>query len=82
MTNAKSGINIEELTPEDIIELQEALKIAKPIVEVKSLVNEICDLPPDRAKIILCNMAKKAEEKITHMSGWEKYILDSIKKHM
>ena len=79
MTN---GIKIEELTPDDIIELEAVLKIAKPLVEVRDLVKEICNLPPDRAKDILCNMAKKAEEKTIHMSGWEKYILDSIKKQM
>ncbi len=78
MTNVK----IEELTSEDIEELQILLNTAQPIAEIKSLVKEICDLPPNRAKIILCNMAKKAEEKTVHMSGWEKYILDSIKKHM
>lgn len=77
-----NGIKIDELTPEDVAELQAALKASKPIIEVRDLVKEICDLPPDRAKDVLCNMAKKAEEKTIHKSGWEKYILDSIKKHM
>jgi len=75
-------IQIEELTPEDIKELQASLKTIKPIIEIRELVNEICDLPPDKAKDILCNMAKKAEEKTINKSGWEKYILDSIKKNM
>ncbi len=77
-----NGINIEELTPEEIEELQVVLRTTKPIVEVRQLVKEICDLPPDKAKEILCNVAKKAEEKAINKSGWEKYILDSIKKNM
>lgn len=75
-------INIETLTPEDVAELKAALKAEKPIIEVRDLVKEICDLPPEKAKDVLCNMAKKAEEKRVHKSGWEKYILDSIKKNM
>lgn len=75
-------INVEELTSEEVAELQIALRNAQPIIEVKSLVKEICDTPPERAKEILCNMARKAEEKSISMSGWEKYILNSIKKHM
>ncbi len=82
MSDMSDFIKIEELTPEEVIELQSALKAAKPIVEVKELVKEICDLPPDRAKEILCNVAKKAEERASHKSGWEKYILDSIKKNI
>jgi hypothetical protein len=82
MTDVKSSIKIEELTPEEVAELHAALKTAKPIVEIRELVKEICDIPPDRAKEILCNMAKKAEERSFHKSGWEKYILDSIKKNM
>ncbi len=77
-----NGIKIEELTSEELDELQKALKAAKPIIEVRDLVNQICDLPPDKAKEVLCNMAKKAEEKAAHKSGWEKYILESIKKNM
>ena len=77
-----SDIKIEELTPEEVSELQEALKTAKPIIEVRGLVKEICDLSPDKAKEILCNVAKKAGEKAAHKSGWEKYILDSIKKNI
>ena len=76
------GIKIDELTPEEVAELQAALKSAKPIIEIRELVKEICDIPPDRAKEILCNVAKKAEERTIHKSGWEKYILDSIKKHI
>jgi hypothetical protein len=77
-----SDIKIEELTPEEVAELQATLKTAKPIIEVRELVKEICDLPPDKAKEILCNVAKKAGERATHKSGWEKYILDSIKKNI
>lgn len=77
-----NGIKIDELTPEEVSELQAALKTAKPIIEVRELIKEICDLPPDRAKEILCNMAKKAEERAVNKSGWEKYILDSIKKNI
>lgn len=77
-----SSIKIEELTPKEIAELHAALKTARPITEIRELIKEICDLPPDRAKEVLCNMAKKAEERSFHKSGWEKYILDSIKKHM
>jgi len=76
------NIEIEELTTAQVEELQAELKAAKPIVEVRELVNQICDLPPDKAKEILCNMAKKAQEKVVHKSGWEKYILDSIKKNI
>lgn len=82
MTDTKSGIKIEELTPAEVVELHAALKASKPIIEIRDLVKEICDLPPERAKEVLCNMAKKAEEKSFHKSGWEKYILDSIKKHI
>lgn len=82
MTSVKSGIKIEELTQEEVAELHAALKTAKPITEIRELIKEICDLPPDRAKEVLCNMAKKAEERSFHKSGWEKYILDSIKKNM
>ena len=79
MTN---GIKVEDLTQEELKELQAALKAIKPIIEVRDLVNQICDLPPEKAQIVLCNMAKKAEEKAAHKSGWEKYILESIKKNM
>jgi len=82
MTNVSYNIKTEELTQEEVIELEAALKTAQPIIEVKDLVKEICDLPPEKAKIILCNMAKKAEEKTINMSGWEKYILNNIEKHM
>lgn len=82
MTNVKSTIKIEELSPQEVSELQATLKTAKPIIEIRELVKEICDLPPDRAKEILCNMAKKADEKSFHKSGWEKYILDSIEKRI
>jgi hypothetical protein len=82
MANVRSSIKIDELTPGEITELQAALKTARPIIEIRELVKEICDLPPDRAKEILCNMAKKADEKSFHKSGWEKYILDSIEKHI
>lgn len=77
-----NGIKIEELTPEELDELQKALKVARPIIEIRDLVNQICDLHPDKAKEVLCNMAKKAEEKAAHKRGWEKYILESIKKNM
>lgn len=75
-------IKIEEVPQEDLPELQARLKTAKPIIEIRDFIKEICDLPPDRAKEVLCSMAKKAEEKSFHKSGWEKYVLDSIKKHM
>ena len=76
------NIKIEDVPPEDLPDLQERLKTAKPIMDVRDLVKEICDLPPDRAKEVLCNMAKKAEGTAAPKSGWEKYILDSINKHM
>lgn len=82
MPNMPYTIKTEELTPEEVIELEAALKTAQPIIEVKDLVKEICDLPPEKAKVILCNIAKKAEEKAINMSGWEKYILNNIEKHM
>ena len=82
MANIRRSIKIEELTPEELSELQAALKNAKPIIEIRELVKEICDLPPDRAKEILCNMAVKADERSFHKSGLEKYILDSIEKHI
>lgn len=82
MTIKSYNIKIEELTPDEVIELEAALKAATPIIEVKDLVKEICNLPPEKAKVILCNMAKKAEEKTINMSGWEKYILNNIEKHM
>ena len=77
-----NGIKIEEMTIDEVAELHAALKAAKPIIDVKELVKEICDLPPERAKEILCNVAKKSEEKEIHKSGWEKYILDSIRKNI
>ena len=76
------NIEIEDLTLTQVEELQDALKAAKPIIEVRELVDQICNLPPDKAKEILCNVAKKAQEKMIHKSGWEKYILDSIKKNI
>lgn len=82
MTNVTSTIKVEELKPEELEELEIALKAARPIIGIKELVKEICDLPPERAKEVLCNMAKKAEERSSHKSGWEKYILDSIQKNM
>ena len=74
-------IDLTKLTNKQLQELKAKLRIIKPVARYKSLVNEICDLPPEKSKEILCKMAQDVQEK-SIAGGWQKIILNSIKNQM
>ncbi len=79
MTDDK--IDLSRLTEEQLSELKAKLKAARPIIKYRSITKEICDLPPEKSKEILCKMAKDVEEKSIE-GGWQKIVLNSIKHQM
>ncbi len=74
-------IDLSKLTSEQLLALKAKIKAVKPIVKYRSLVNETCVLPPERAKEILCKMAKDVEQKSIE-GGWQKVVLSAIKANM
>lgn len=74
-------IDLSKLTNEQLRVLKTKIRAARPIVRYKSLVEQICDLPPEQSKDILCKMAKEVEEK-SFEGGWQKIILNSIRNQM
>lgn len=73
--------DLSKLTKEQLSELKAKIRAAMPVVKYKSVIKEICDIPPDKAKEILCKMAKDVEDKSIE-GGWQKIVLTSIKHHM
>jgi len=74
-------IDLSKLTNKQLQDLKAKLRLIKPVVRYKSLVKEICDLPPEKSKEILCKMAQDVQEK-SIAGGWQKIILNSIKNQM
>lgn len=74
-------VDLSQLTRDQLEQLKAQIRMARVVVKYKPLVKEICDLPPDKAKEILCNMAKDVEEKSIEGS-WQKIVLNSIKSQM
>jgi hypothetical protein len=74
-------IDLSKLTNKQLQDLKAKLRIIKPVARYKSLVKDICDLPPEKSKEILCKMAQDVQEKSIE-GGWQKIVLNSIKSHM
>lgn len=74
-------VDLSKLTSKQLLELKAKIRAARPIVKYRSLVKEICDLPPEKSKEILCKMAKDVEEKSIE-GGWQKILLNSIRNQM
>ena len=74
-------MDLSKLTAAQLLELKTRIKAARPIIKYRSLVKETCNLPPDKAKEVLCKMAKDVEEKSIE-GGWQKVILSAIKTQM
>ena len=74
-------IDLSKLTSQQLSELKAAVKAARTASIYKSLTKEICDLPPDKAKEVLCKMARDVEEKSIG-GGWQKIVLNAIKYQM
>ena len=73
--------DLSKLTMRELLELKARVKAARPVVKYRSMVREICTLPPERSKEILCQMAKDVEEE-SIKGGWKKIVLNSIKAQM
>ncbi len=74
-------VDLSKLTSKQLLELKAKIRAARPIVKYRSLVRDICNLPPEKSKEILCKMAKDVEEKSIE-GGWQKILLNSIKNQM
>lgn len=77
----KDGTSLGNLTMRELLELKARVKAARPVVKYRSMVKEICALPPDKSKEILCQMAKDVEEE-SIQGGWQKIVLNAIKNQM
>jgi hypothetical protein len=75
------GTNLSKLTMRELLELKARVKAARPIVKYRSMVREVCALPPEKSKEILCQMAKDVEEE-SIKGGWQKIVLNAIKTQM
>lgn len=74
-------VDLSKLTTQQLLELKAKIRATRPIIKYRSLVREICNLPPEKSKEILCKMAKDVEEKSIE-GGWQKIVLNSIKNQM
>ena len=74
----KDEVDLSKLTNVQLAELKAIIKAARPIIKYRSMVKEICTLPPEKSKEILCQMAKDVEEE-SIKGGWQKIVLNSIK---
>lgn len=74
-------MDLSKLSAQQLLELKAKIRAARPIVRYRSLVRDICNLPPEKSKEILCKMAKDVEEKSIE-GGWQKIVLNSIKNQM
>jgi hypothetical protein len=75
------GANLSNLTMRELLELKARVKAARPVIKYRSIVKEICALPPEKSKEILCQMAKDVEEE-SIKGGWQKIVLNAIKSQM
>ena len=74
-------IDLSKLSAEQLKDLKAKIRAVRPIIKYKSLVKQICDLPPEKSKDILCKMARDVEEKSIE-GGWQKIVLNSIRNQM
>jgi hypothetical protein len=77
----KDGADLSKLSMRELQELKARVKAARPVIKYRSIVKEICELPPDKSKEILCQMAKDVEEE-SIKGGWQKIVLNAIKNQM
>ncbi len=77
----REEIDLSKLTSEQLRELKAKIREVRPVAKYKSFVIEICDLPPEKSKDILCKMAQDVEEKSIEGS-WQKIVLNSIRNQM
>jgi hypothetical protein len=73
--------DLSKLSNRELQELKARIKAARPIIKYRSIVKEICDLPPETSKEILCQMAKDVEDE-SIKGGWQKIVLNAIKSQM
>ena len=74
-------IDLSKLTAAQLTELKARIRAARPVVKYRSLVNQICDIPPEKSKEILCKIARDNQEKA--MEGkWQKLVLNAIKNQI
>lgn len=74
-------IDLSKLTAEQLIALKAKIRAVKPVIKYRSLVKEICNIPPEKSKEILCKIARDNQEK--SMEGkWQKLVLNAIKNQM
>ena len=78
MTN---GTSLGNLSMRELLELKARIKAARPVIKYRSMVKEICALPPEKSKEILCKMAIDVEEE-SIQGGWQKIVLNAIKNQM
>jgi hypothetical protein len=74
-------LDLSKLTNQQLLDLKVRVKAARLATRYRSMIKEICDLPPEKSKEILCKMAKDVEEKSIE-GGWQKIVLNSIKHQM
>lgn len=77
----KAETDLSKLSMRQLQELKTRIKAARPVIKYRSIVKEICELPPDKSKEILCQMAKDVEEE-SIKGGWQKIVLNAIKSQM
>lgn len=73
--------DLSKLSMRQLQELKARIKAARPVIKYRSIVKEICDLPPEKSKEILCQMAKAVEEE-SIKGGWQKIVLNAVKNQM
>lgn len=77
----KDPVDLSKLTAAQLAELKVRIKAAIPIVKYRSMVKDICELPPEKSKEILCQMAKDVEKESIN-GGWQKIVLNAIRNQM
>jgi hypothetical protein len=73
--------DLSKLSMRQLQELKARIKAARPVIKYRSIVKEICELPPEKSKEILCQMAKDVEDE-SIKGGWQKIVLNAIKSQM
>lgn len=74
-------VDLSKLTAQQLSDLKAKIKAARPVIRYRTLVKETCNISPEKAKEILCKMAKDVEEKSIE-GGWQKIVLNAIKSQM
>lgn len=77
------NIDISKLTPQQLAALQSLIETTKKAAKPKALADRICELPPEEAKDVLCEVAKDITNLMaTKNVTWPRIVLNSIKKQM